>query len=272
MDHIFSKGVMIDSFAFTLHFISPPPPPTAHCTGLTSGFSIMLFLAQFNQVPHSARSHKYLQKDSQDHVSQKLPDQIKSSMFLWERMGRAWLQSQCHGWEPESGEAACLPPLSQRALFVACFHRLLHHGAPCPHNLFQAFFYSDHRCTSLPQALDTSKGKHVIRLSSRSAKKASSLLRDFCSSSADWSATPMHSFIYLPICLSCFHATSFVFLVHSLRMSLLLLCKINKYLNSETQLMHFISFNMNPTKIEHPALSLHLVWMSWNLSYWSFIL
>lgn len=45
-------------------------------------------------------------------------------------MGRAWLPSQRHGRELESGEPACLPLFSQRALFVACFHRLSRRRAP----------------------------------------------------------------------------------------------------------------------------------------------
>ncbi|KAE8296270.1 hypothetical protein D5F01_LYC05024 [Larimichthys crocea] len=62
-----------------------------------------------------------------------------------------------------------------------------------------ASFHPGHDGISLPHTLSTSKGKHVILLSSHGAKKAPLPPRDVYSSSADRSAEPLPSFIYLPI-------------------------------------------------------------------------
>lgn len=58
----------------------------------------------------------------------------------WEDMGRAWLTSQSHSGKLESGEPPCLPLLSQRALFVTCYHRLSRHRVLWPHTLLSCIF------------------------------------------------------------------------------------------------------------------------------------
>lgn len=94
----------------------------------------------------------------------KPPDQIQSSVFLLfflygVRMGRAWLPSQSHGGELESGEPVCLPLLSQRALFVTRHHRLSHHRSPRPHILLSHLFPSCPWWCAIPAHSHHFKGK-----------------------------------------------------------------------------------------------------------------
>lgn len=58
----------------------------------------------------------------------------------WEDMGRAWPRSQSHSGKLDSGEPPCLPLLSQRALFVTCYHRLSRHRVLWPHTLLSCIF------------------------------------------------------------------------------------------------------------------------------------
>lgn len=113
-------------------------------------------------------------------------------------MGRAWLPSQRHGRELESGEPACLPLFSQRALFVACFHRLSRRRAPwlpffsiLPITAYFTLTYST------PQRGNMSSSSPHIVLKGPSVPCGSS-------SSADRSAEPSPSFIYLSIRLPVF--------------------------------------------------------------------
>lgn len=118
------------------HYIFPTillPPATHHCTGLPSGILAMFSLVRFNWVSPWSISRK-----TGGWCIQKPPDQMKKLCISlvgchWARMGTAWLTSQSHGGELESGEPACLPLLSQRALFVARHLRLSHRGEPGPH-------------------------------------------------------------------------------------------------------------------------------------------
>lgn len=86
----------------------------------------------------------------------------------------------------------------------------------------------------LPPTLITSKGEHVNILSSHSAKKAPPPLRDLHSASADRSAEPSPSSIYLSIRLPVFMPrhlsavfTSCLYIYSSLRMSQFFLLPIN---------------------------------------------
>ena len=180
MWHLVSEGVMMLSppqgAVLTVAILYFPPtclhlPHTSqhrHDCRLTSNSLVVLLLACFNWVSPWSISRKMV-----GWCIPKPPDQMKSSVFLWlavnwARTDRTWLTSQSRGGELESGEAAWLPPRSQRALFVARLHRLSHRRAPRPHIL------SSHASLhpALPHALNTSKGKHVIPLYSHSAKKA----------------------------------------------------------------------------------------------------
>lgn len=72
-------------------------------------------------------------------------------------------------------------------------------SAVATHSPSHASFHPGHDGIALPHTLSTSKGKHVILLSSHGAKKAPLHPGDLHSSSADRSAEPLHSVIYLSI-------------------------------------------------------------------------
>lgn len=81
----------------------------------------------------------------------------------------SWLSSQSWGEELESGEAICLPLLSQSALFVTRHRRLSRHRAPWPRTLLSILHPS---VLPFPHTLSTFKGKHVTLLCSIGAKRA----------------------------------------------------------------------------------------------------
>lgn len=140
---------------------------------------------------------------------QKPPDQIKSSVFLLMGItGRRWAG---HGWHPRVIAGSW--SLENRHVFLSSLRELClslaitvcHATECCGHTLSShASFHSGHHGTTLSYILNTSKGKHVILLFSHTAKKAPLPLRDLYSSSANRSAQPSPSFIFLSICLPLF--------------------------------------------------------------------
>lgn len=108
----------------------------------------------------------------------------------WVRASRAWLTSQSHVGELESGEPVCLLS-SLRELCLSLAITVCHATECRGHKLLShAFFHPGHHGTMLPHILSTSKGKHDILLSSHSTKKAPLYPRDFYSSSAYRSTAP----------------------------------------------------------------------------------
>lgn len=132
------------------------------------------------------------------------PDQIKSSVFLLMAVAeRGWAGHGSHprvmagSWSLEN-QYVFLSSLRELCLSLAI--TVCHTTERRGHTFSShASFHPGHDGISLPHTLSTSKGKHVILLSSHGAKKALLPPRDVYSSSADRSAEPLPSFIYLPI-------------------------------------------------------------------------
>lgn len=105
-------------------------------------------------------------KESEIWITLELRKWISFFHSQWMMVIMLWLTSQSRCEELESGEAFCLPLLSQSALFVTCHHRLSHHR-PC--TLLSILHPS---ILPFPHILSTSNGKHVILRCSNGAKRA----------------------------------------------------------------------------------------------------
>ena len=90
-------------------------------------------------------------------------------------------------------------PLSESSVCRSLSPSVTPQSAVATHSSSHASFHPGHDAITPPHILSTSKGKHVILLSSHGAKKAPLPPRDVYSSSADRSAEPSPSFIYLSI-------------------------------------------------------------------------
>lgn len=142
-------------------------------------------------------------------VVQKPQEQMKSSAFLLMVVTERWWAG--HGCRPSvmagnwslENRHVFLSSLRELCLllaFTVC-HAAERHGYTLS---FHTFFHPAHHGIFHSHILDTSKRKHVILLSTHSAKRPQCPLRELCSSSADRSAEPSPSFIYLSIRLPVF--------------------------------------------------------------------
>lgn len=206
--HLVFKDVMMLStpqaawLAVTIIYF---PPFCFYPPHLTAQGWLQVFLSRFLAPFKSGFPLKYFQKDGGTMYPKASRSNQKLCVSLdgcnWKRMGRAWLTSQSHGggagvWR--TGMSSSLRELCLSLTTAVC------HTAERRGHTFSSHesFHPGHHGTTLPHILHTSKGKHVILLSSHSAKKAPLPPRDLYSSSADRSAEPSPSVIYLSVFLS----------------------------------------------------------------------